>query len=331
MAESVLASGEVTLYCVDCGAPLARDADAFSCTACSQRYPVVDGTVRMLPPRLRLAGGSDDAEAAVKRRTGRSFGYEWTRFGRVRPEWRKNFLDYMQPHPPDFLAGKRVLDVGTGSGRHAREAAELGAKVTAVDIGESIDVARRNLPDEVVTVQADAEALPFAEGAFDVVMSIGVLHHMPDPARAVRELARYVAPGGHLHLYLYWWPPHGWHREVLRWVSRARHLTTRFPYGFLYLLCFPFSLLLFASVVLPYRSLRKFPTLARIADWLPLKTYADYPFMVLVNDQFDRFSAPIERRFTREEVEVLMRTAGLIDVIVLPHHGWIADGRRPER
>jgi hypothetical protein len=71
--------------------------------------------------------------------------------------------------------------------------------------------------------------------------------------------------------------------------------------------------------------------LARMADWLPLKTYADYPFMVLVNDQFDRFSAPIERRFTREEVEVLMRTAGLIDVIVLPHHGWIADGRRPER
>jgi hypothetical protein len=84
-------------------------------------------------------------------------------------------------------------------------------------------------------------------------------------------------------------------------------------------------------VVLPYRALRKLPTLARIADWLPLKTYADYPFMVLVNDQFDRFSAPIEHRYTREEVEALMRTAGLVDVIVLAHHGWIADGRRPER
>jgi hypothetical protein len=65
------------------------------------------------------------------------------------------------------------------------------------------------------------------------------------------------------------------------------------------------------------------------ADWFPLKTYADYPFRVLVNDQFDRFSAPIERRFTRVEVEEVMRQAGLIDVIVLPHHGWVADGRRP--
>ena len=69
--------------------------------------------------------------------------------------------------------------------------------------------------------------------------------------------------------------------------------------------------------------------MAPVADALPLKAYAEYPFGVLVNDQFDRFSAPIEQRFTRAEAERMMRDAGLIDVVVLPNNGWVCDGRRP--
>ncbi|MHB1808616.1 MAG: class I SAM-dependent methyltransferase [Solirubrobacteraceae bacterium] len=61
------------------------------------------------------------------------------------------------PHSPESFEGRLLLDVGTGSGRHAFHAAELGARVVAVDIGRSIDVARGNLPPEVLTVQADAE------------------------------------------------------------------------------------------------------------------------------------------------------------------------------
>ena len=62
---------------------------------------------------------------------------------------------------------------------------------------------------------------------------------------------------------------------------------------------------------------------------MPLKTYADYSFQVCVNDQFDRFSAPIERRYEREEVEQLLTGAGLIDTRVTAHHGWLGAGRRP--
>ena len=55
-----------------------------------------------------------------------------------------------------------------------------------------------------------------------------------------------------------------------------------------------------------------------------------YPFEVLVNDQFDRFSAPIERRYTRARVETMLEAAGLDDVTVLPNHGWLGEGRVPE-
>ena len=58
-----------------------------------------------------------------------------------------------------------------------------------------------------------------------------------------------------------------------------------------------------------------------------LKTYADYPFAVLVNDQFDRFSAPLENRYTRAEVTAMLEQAGLEAVDVMPNSGWVADGR----
>jgi hypothetical protein len=64
-----------------------------------------------------------------------------------------------------------------------------------------------------------------------------------------------------------------------------------------------------------------------VADVLPLQTYADYPFGVLVNDQFDRFSAPLEERYEREEVKAMLERAGCSQIVVLSNHGWVADGR----
>lgn len=315
------------LRCVACGAALtaeSRPEPAFACDDCGARYPVSGGI-----PRMLLAGTRSPEEAAVAQRTADSFAYEWERFGVMRDEWAKNFADYMRPHTPQSLAGKSVLDVGTGSGRHSFHAAQAGAQVVAVDLGASIDVARRNLPASVLTVQADAEALPFEPESFDLVMSIGVLHHLPDTERALRSITRYAKCGGHVHVYLYWVPEQAWHRRVLRAVTALRRVTVRLPHPVLHALCYPLAAVLLVTAVAPYRALRKHPRAARLAAALPLKTYADYPFSVLVNDQFDRFSAPLERRFTAAEVRGAMEAAGLEDVVVLPNHGWVADGRRP--
>jgi ubiquinone/menaquinone biosynthesis C-methylase UbiE/uncharacterized protein YbaR (Trm112 family) len=350
------------LRCLECGGAIRLDSLAerpgypelgpdgrLACENCGESYPLIAGTARMLPRPLRSRLAADyplareafapvEREAAagvaaeddVKQRTADSFAYEWERFGGLRDQWRKNFVDYMQPHPPESFAGRLLLDVGTGSGRHTFHAAELGARVVAVDLGRSIDVARANLPPEALTVQADAERLPFAPGTFDLVMSIGVLHHLPDPQRALQRIAPLARPGGHVHVYLYWVPEHRWHAGVLRLVSAVRRLTVRLPHRLLHALCVPLAAALMVAVVWPYRVLRRVPRLRRLADAFPLKTYADYPFGVLVNDQFDRFSAPLERRYTRAEVEAMLTAAGLEGAVVLPNHGWIGDARAPD-
>jgi 2-polyprenyl-3-methyl-5-hydroxy-6-metoxy-1,4-benzoquinol methylase len=309
------------LRCLNCGQSLTEAEARLICSSCGREYPVERGTVRMLPDSL--------AAEQVKVQTGESFAYEWEHFGADRAEWEKNFNDYMQPLRPEDFEGMVLLDVGCGSGRHSRQAAAAGARVVAADLGASIDVARGNLPPEVMTVQADAEHLPFARESFDMVMSIGVLHHLPDPERALRAIVPFARPGGRVHVYLYWQPPIAWHRSVLRGVTAVRRVTVRLPHHVLHALCYPLAAVLFGAIVLPYRFLRRRPRLHKLAEALPLKTYADYPFTVCVNDQFDRFSAPLEARYTRDEVRDMLERAGLEDVQVLANHGWVGDGRRP--
>lgn len=102
------------------------------------------------------------------------------------------------------LAGRRVLDVGTGDGTYALEAAARGATVTGLDPEQELldaagaRAAERRLPLALRTGRA--EALPCADGAFDLVLAVTVLCFVADAPAALREMARVLAPGGRLVL-----------------------------------------------------------------------------------------------------------------------------------
>lgn len=100
------------------------------------------------------------------------------------------------------LGGKRVLDVGAGDGTYAIEAAARGAIVTALDLEqEMLDAAGARASARRVDVSlrlGRAEALPFADASFDVVIAVTVLCFVRDPDVAVHEMARVLAPGGRL-------------------------------------------------------------------------------------------------------------------------------------
>src|SRR5262249_55481538 len=149
----------------------------------------------------------------------------------------------------------------------------------------------------------------------------------PDPESAFRSLVRYLKPGGQIQIYLYWWPENQpIKRSLLSAVAAARRLTTRLPHDVLYWLSYPLAAVAYAGFVAPYRLLRALPGGSVLAERLPMRQYASYPFQVCVNDQFDRFSAPIENRYTRAEVQAWLRRAGLEEAQVLPNWGWLGSG-----
>jgi len=304
------------------------------CGSCNLSFPINNDIPRMLLPSLRMAILENEAPSGMDAQqveTAMSFGFEWHRFPEMYREWERQFLDYMQPHKADFFKGKKVLDAGCGNGRFAYYAAKYGAEVWAIDLGPAVEIARKNTQaaGDVQVVQADLYNPPFAHESFDFIYSIGVLHHLPDPEQAFQNLLRFLKPGGEVQIYLYWRPERRPIKTLLlSAISAARKLTTRLPHRAVYAFAYPSALVAFIFFVWPYRILKSFPTLHKVAEGLPMKQYASFPFRVCVNDQLDRFSAPIENRYSRSEVENWLSRAALDSVEVMENYGWVATGRK---
>ncbi|CAG1066626.1 demethylmenaquinone methyltransferase / 2-methoxy-6-polyprenyl-1,4-benzoquinol methylase [uncultured bacterium] len=108
------------------------------------------------------------------------------------------------------IKGKKLLDAGCGTGWFSARAAELGAAVTSLDVGENLlkEVRKKCVSTRVV---GDVTALEFGDGSFDVIVSSDVIEHTPDPARAISEMARVLKKGGVLALTV---PNSRWHFAV---------------------------------------------------------------------------------------------------------------------
>ena len=114
-------------------------------------------------------------------------------------------------HACGIKRGQHVLDVAAGSGNVALRAAEAGAQVVASDITPaSLEAGRREAERRGLAidwVEADAQALPFFDGEFDVVMSCIGAMFAPDQRATAAELARVCRPGGTIGMIN--WPPDG--------------------------------------------------------------------------------------------------------------------------
>jgi SAM-dependent methyltransferase/uncharacterized protein YbaR (Trm112 family) len=316
-------------------------------SGCGLWFPVVGGIPRIFVGELRSVyatgfgdflrshGLSTDAapvdeEARLKLATRESFGYEWTHFHEMLPEWEANANFYFEPlGGPAALKGLLCLEEGCGKGRHSYYALSNGARLVAVDFSRAVDVARarcREIPGERLFVQADLMNLPFRGADFDLAYSLGPLH-LPDPEAGFRRLLANVRPGGRVLIHL------GRALEgepikqaIVRGLSLVHRITARLPHRVLLPLTTALGYGLYAGVVIPYKALSKIAATRALAESMPLKSYAPYPVRVMVNDQFDRFSAPIEIRYRKSEVEGWLSRAGLTALQVLGGAGWRAVG-----
>jgi SAM-dependent methyltransferase len=128
-----------------------------------------------------------------------SFSFQWDIFSKTQLDsaqntnlTQKDLVAKTQINPANFR-GKLVLDIGVGIGRHAEYFAEAGAFVIGIDLSNSVEQAHVNLvryPNAAV-IQADLFNLPFLPASFDLVYSIGVLHHTPSWRDALRVISQF--------------------------------------------------------------------------------------------------------------------------------------------
>lgn len=269
--------------------------------------------------------------------TGSSFGFLWghskvaesPRTGE-RLHWRvmETALDLS---PLEGL----ILDAGCGEGVDLEaEGRRPAVEIIGVDLSDggcraSFEKAVR-LPN-VHVVQGDLARLPFDDDLFTQVYSYGVLHHLVDPQQGMNELGRVAAPDARVAVYVYedFAERSGLMQRLLRLANQLRRVTTRLPHGLLYFMCRVASPLVYMLLTVPHRVLRRLPPLRRLADALPFR-HGTGPFS-LTGDLFDRFSAPLEYRYSASTTRSLMERGSVRVSRIANVRGWMASGVKESR
>ena len=302
------------LRCPDCRQTLSAAPEALTCRGCGRMFPVRDGVPR-------FTKGVTDTAAY--------FGYMWGEQANTvvppttaSPYHLAAMQDALGVPPFEGL----ILDGGCGEGIDlAMVALDPHCEIIGVELsdgGVNTSVARTRGLTRAHVVQGDLLKIPLADDTFDGAYSYGVVHHTPDPQRAVREMARTLKPGAPLLLYVY----EDFSDRSLAWrlalaaANSVRVVTTRLPPALLMRICRMLSPVVYVLLTLPSRRFRW-------AHRFPYR-HGTTPSS-MSGDLYDRLSAPIEKRYSKEGAADLASAAGLRVERVASRRGWMVAARKP--
>ena len=342
--------------------------DAVNCNDCCQLeikeglleckhdhfYPIIDYIPRMLPDafygldnfldeykyllpvekiKKRMEGMESKKFTRIQRNTRKSFGYEWLRYDvNIEDEDREVFLRDSQI-PEENLGGKVILDAGCGMGRYTRLAGKMGGEIVGIDLSQSVlkayEITQGN--PFVHIIQGDILQLPFRKKQFDIIYSMGVLHHTPDAKQSFLNLTKCLKEKGIITIWvygtagrfndfksnpirenrqgyiksnlaklMYWFIVYS--REMM--FETVRLITTRMYIPLLYILCYPLA------------AIGKIPLL----KYLTASVHKNW--RVRLQENFDWFSPQYQSHHTKEEVLGWFNEGNLDDFSML-RHGFI--------
>lgn len=255
------------------------------------------------------------------------FGAQWHRFRNNEGYYasKELFADICGPLLPlAAFEGATVADLGSGTGRVVAMLIDSGAaEVTALEPSAAYDVLCENLrsgADRVRFVKATGDQLE--GGPFDLVVSLGVLHHIPEPAPVVARAFEKLKPGGQILVWVY---GREGNRLYLAFARPLRRITTRLPDAALA----PLAVALTAALSAYAWACRFLP--------LPMRDYirsviGRYGWHNRYLTVFDQLNPQYSKYYRRAEVEALLSEAGFVDVQLHHRHGysWTATGRKPD-
>jgi ubiquinone/menaquinone biosynthesis C-methylase UbiE len=263
-----------------------------------------------------------------------SFGEEWKKFH----EFSEADIERTAKVYFDILNEKIInqntygIDIGCGTGRWTKYLLDKIGFMEALDPSDAIFAADRLLAEKenVRLIKSSADNIPFNDETFDFGMSIGVLHHIPDTQKAMTSCIKKIKKGGYFYTYLYYNLENkgGAFKALLSVVTAIRKRTSALSPKLKKTVCDFIAVSVYMPFVLSGRVLKKVG-LNSLARKLPLNDYQTQSFYIIRNDALDRFGTSLEHRFSRAEVEQMMRNAGLDEIVISNNSPfWHAVGKR---
>jgi ubiquinone/menaquinone biosynthesis C-methylase UbiE len=268
-------------------------------------------------------------------KTVEAFGEEWAAYDQselVGEELREMFNSYFSMFPIDDLPpAAEGFDLGCGSGRWALLTAPRVGRLHCIDPSpKALDVARRRLAGcaNAEFHLASAADIALEDGSQDFGYCLGVLHHIPDTEAGMASCVRKLKAGAPFLVYLYYdfenRPP--WFRALWRITDVARRVVSRLPFAARKAVTSAIA----ATVYFPLaRTARYLERRGRDVASFPLSAYRNSSFYIMRTDALDRFGTRLEKRFSKAEIEQMMRRCGLEEIVfsdAVPH--WVACGRK---
>ena len=239
------------------------------------------------------------------KKTSERYSFLWSRYLDGAPPDTYHFDSVQTVISEKIVRGSVGLDLGCGCGwdTFVMSKKNPSVRIIGLDISEGVYVAAKvnNESRNVNITQASAANIPLKDEVCDFVYSFGVLHHMEDYERGLLEIRRVLKKGSPSFLYLYEDHSENPFKYIaLKIIMAVRKITIRIPPRILYCLSVLASPIVILTFSCPARILKRFTATYRLYAKIPFN-FGTHLFSVS-GDIYDRFSAPIEHRFNRQEI-----------------------------
>ena len=252
----------------------------------------------------------------LDKKTIESFGDEWVYFDQSnlkKKEVYKIFKSYFSIFPFNKISkSSEGFDMGCGSGRWAQFVAPKVGLLHCIDPSVAIHVAKKNLKKfkNIKFHQKSLDKNDLKPNSQDFGYSLGVLHHVPNTALAMKSCVKLLKPGAPFLIYIYYSFENrpSWFKFLWLISNSIRLLVCRLPKFLKFLISEFIALLVYYPIARFALMIKKFGYNFKN---FPLSAYHNKSLYVMRTDARDRFGTPLEKRFTKKEIYKMMQKSGL--------------------